>query len=182
MKHQQSNILILSLLIISLFFSCDRRKDVIVQGMAGIYIDDDDFSEILRIDPIPPVNLGGIVNVGNYIFLNEKLRGIHVVDNTDPINPQYIHFWSIPGNTQFTILEDALYADNTIHLIIIDISDFNNIQYLDHIEDLYLADDFAESAFYPFNYFGPFECYNKDKGILTGWKNKELLNPACRAY
>ena len=41
---------------------------------------------------------GKIYALGNYLFINEKQEGIHVIDNTDPANPQKITFWSIPGN------------------------------------------------------------------------------------
>ena len=35
---------------------------------------------------------------GNLIFVSERYRGIHVIDNSDPESPQDIAFIRVPGN------------------------------------------------------------------------------------
>jgi hypothetical protein len=66
---------------------------------------------------------GKIYAFGQYLFINERQEGIHVIDNSDPANPQTLAFWSIPGNVDMAIHGNYLYADQYIDLLTIDISD-----------------------------------------------------------
>lgn len=73
-------------------------------------------------------NPGKMLALGNYLFINERLEGIHVIDNSDPTHPQNIAFWKIPGNVDMAIKDHHLYADQYVDLLTIDISDFQNPQ------------------------------------------------------
>ena len=115
------------------------------------------------------------------MFINEVNRGIHVVDIEVPSNPVTVLFWNIPGNSTFTIEDNTLYADNSRHLIVIDISDFTNIKYVQHVADFYLENDPVIRR-PPEDYNGPFECVNPREGILIDWVMEELTNPLCEAY
>ncbi|HVU85615.1 MAG TPA: hypothetical protein VHC50_12280 [Puia sp.] len=55
---------------------------------------------------------GKITLYKNYIFLNEVSKGIHVIDNTDPSSPRNISFINIPGNTDLSIRNNILYAND----------------------------------------------------------------------
>jgi hypothetical protein len=80
---------------------------------------------------------GKIYAFGDYLFINEKKEGIHVVDNSDPANPQRIAFWSIPGNVDIAIRGDRLYADQYMDLLMVDISDFQNPQLVCRTENAF---------------------------------------------
>src|SRR4051794_7828754 len=41
---------------------------------------------------------GKIFVLGDYIFLNEMNKGIHIIDNSDPASPVNKYFIDIPGN------------------------------------------------------------------------------------
>ncbi|MEJ7766506.1 MAG: hypothetical protein WKF89_01755 [Chitinophagaceae bacterium] len=60
---------------------------------------------------------------GQYIYLNEVDRGIHIIDNTNPAMPRNIAFIDIPGNMDMAVKGDMLYADLYTDLVAIDISD-----------------------------------------------------------
>jgi hypothetical protein len=62
----------------------------------------------------------------NYIFISEKYKGVHVVNNTDPKNPDNEAFISVPGCVDMAIKENALYVDNAVDLAVIDLSDIKN--------------------------------------------------------
>lgn len=145
--------------------------------MAPIYSDPNDFSAIKTLPPRTFDNLGNIVVVGDYLFIVEINKGIHVIDNSNPSNPQTIVFWNIPGNTQFTIDGNTLYADNSIHLLIIDISDIGDIKFIKHIPNQYI--DFNIDKRPQEDYIGDFECFDQQKGILVDWEMKVLINPNC---
>lgn len=166
--------------VISFFlFSCEE-EEVIVEGLAPVYLSAEDFTKVYSTDTMPFNNLGNIVISGNYIFINEKNQGIHVINNIDPNHPYKAYFWKIPGNREFLIKGNILYADNSVHLLVIDISDFGNIKVLSYMEDLYIDSPDYEPR--PPDYFGMFECVDRNKGIHVGWEKKMLTNPLCEAY
>ena len=72
-------------------------------------------------------NPGKLYIRGQYIFLNEINRGIHVIDNADPSHPQNIAFVDIPGNVDIAVRGNALYADFFNSLVTLDISNPLNI-------------------------------------------------------
>jgi hypothetical protein len=69
------------------------------------------------------VNPGKLFIQGNYIFLNEVDKGIHIIDNSNPSNPRNIAFIDIPGNMDLAVKGNALYADLYTDLVTMDISD-----------------------------------------------------------
>lgn len=73
-------------------------------------------------------NPGKIYLYGQYLFVNERNEGIHVIDNSDPANPKKIAFWNIPGNVDIAIRGQYLYADQYVDLLTIDISDMQSPQ------------------------------------------------------
>ena len=72
-------------------------------------------------------NIGKMYVQGNYIFLNEKEKGIHIIDNSVPSKPRNISFISIPGNEDMAIKGSVLYADIYCDLVTFDISNPQNV-------------------------------------------------------
>jgi hypothetical protein len=74
--------------------------------------------------PISVESPGKVSLYKNYIFLNETSKGIHIIDNTNPSNPRNISFINIPGNTDLSIKNNILYANESYgDLVAIDIQD-----------------------------------------------------------
>ena len=146
-------------------------------GLAPIYISPSDFSFIKTESPRASEDQGSQVEENGYIYINERVQGIHVFDNSDPSKPSRIYFWKIPGNTEFQIANDRLYADNSRHLITIDISDASDIKVLSHVADVYTVN--MENVNYPRNYSGRFECPEFEEGIVVDWESKLLDSPRC---
>jgi hypothetical protein len=76
---------------------------------------------------------GKIYTKGQYIFINEKFKGIHVIDNLDPSNPKKLGFIVVPGSIDIAIKESSLYVDNATDLVAIDISNINDLKVTDRI-------------------------------------------------
>lgn len=74
----------------------------------------------------PIDSLGKIYVMGQYIFLNDVNKGIHVLDNSDPSHPVRVAFLRIPGNQDLVIKDNTLYADMFCDLLSIDISDIRH--------------------------------------------------------
>lgn len=60
---------------------------------------------------------GKIYIYQDQLYINDKFRGVHVFDNSDPTNPTAIGFISIPGNLDIAIKNGVVYADNSVDLI-----------------------------------------------------------------
>jgi hypothetical protein len=65
---------------------------------------------------------GKIYIRGNYIFLNEIDKGIHIIDNSNPSSPRNIAFIDIPGNIDLAVKGNVLYADFFTDMVAIDIT------------------------------------------------------------
>ena len=172
------NILIPIGICLMCFIACVDTEPlpVMIDGLKPIYRDINK-EDIQSVDARMFGDLGKIVYVDPYIFINELYSGIHVVDNSDPTDPQQIVFWSIPGNTDFTIDGNWLYADNSRDLYTIDIIDIYNIKKVFTNSDLYFQ--IASSQMYPPDFNGSFECVDATKGTVVGWKAEELTDPKC---
>ena len=53
--------------------------------------------------PQPLKNTGKLNVFGNYIFLNEVDKGIHVIDNSNHSSPKNIGFINIPNNIDLAV-------------------------------------------------------------------------------
>ncbi|MBK6619732.1 MAG: hypothetical protein IPH04_20430 [Saprospirales bacterium] len=144
-----------------------------VEGFRPVY--SQDWKSIQSLDPRPVGHLGKIYYKDSTIYVAESGWGIHVIDNSDPVNPQRIKFLQIPGCRDIAIKGNILYADNVTDLVAIDISDLNNIKLLKRVEGLYPEVDQTS----PEAYEGYFECVDPAKGAVVAWETATLDNPQC---
>ncbi|RDC61625.1 LVIVD repeat-containing protein [Adhaeribacter pallidiroseus] len=80
---------------------------------------------------------GKIYAVDQYILVNELNQGIHVIDNSNPSNPQNISFISIPGNVDMAVRDKVLYADAATDLMVLDFKNPNAVSVLKHLEKVF---------------------------------------------
>lgn len=104
---------------------------------------------------------GKIFVYGNYVFLNEPDKGVHVIDNSNPTNPVKKAFIDIPGNQDIAVKGNTLYADMYGDLVSVDISDPLNAKLLKNLPGV-----FPER-----NYLGGFATNNTM--IVVGWERKD---------
>ena len=108
-------------------------------------------------------NPGKIVLLGNYIFLNEVDKGIHVIDNRNPALPRNAAFISVPGNMDLAVKGNILYADLYTDLVTLDISDPLNV----------VVKKYDEGVF-PFRTYGN-GFYNDSTKIITNWIKRDTV-------
>lgn len=106
---------------------------------------------------------GKIYIRGNYIFLNEIDRGIHIIDNSNKSAPRNIAFIDIPGNLDMAVKGDILYADLYTDLVAIDITNPQQI----------LVKKFTENIF-PERYYGNGFSQNPTM-IIQDWVRKDTV-------
>lgn len=78
--------------------------------------------------PAQPMEQPGKIFIqGNWIFVNEMKKGIHVIDNSNPAHPVKKSFIAIPGNIDMYASGNYLYADLYCDLTTLDISNPSNV-------------------------------------------------------
>ncbi len=83
-------------------------------------------------------NPGKIYFYQNYIFINEALTGIHVIDNSNPENPTPTSFIPVLGNIDMVIKNDRLIVDNYTDIVTLDISDVDQVRVVNRQEDVFV--------------------------------------------
>jgi hypothetical protein len=111
--------------------------------------------------PQDVVNPGKIVLLGNYIFLNETDKGIHVIDNSKPAAPRNVAFIDIPGNIDLALKGNTLYADLYTDLVTLDISDPLHV----------IVKKYNEGVF-PYRSYGN-GFYNDSTKIIASWVRRD---------
>ncbi|MGV7225167.1 MAG: hypothetical protein ACQ9MH_27075 [Nitrospinales bacterium] len=62
-------------------------------------------------------NPGKIWVYDQYIFIIEQYKGIHVLDNTNPENPNNLSFIQVDGCSDVAVNNGLIYANNAVDLI-----------------------------------------------------------------
>jgi len=82
-------------------------------------------------------NPGKLFVKGNYAFLSELDKGVHVIDFSNPAAPKNIAFINIPGCVDLAVRGNYLYADCYTDLVTIDITDPLNVVVKNFIEGVF---------------------------------------------
>ncbi|MEA3317759.1 MAG: hypothetical protein U9R54_07360, partial [Bacteroidota bacterium] len=166
---------------VSIFWSCEDQ--IIEEYKANVpqYLSYEDLrSSIQTSEATELENPGKIYFYNDYLFVNEYTEGIHIIDNSDPSNPENIAYISIPGNVDIAVKNDILYADSYIDIVALDISNLENITEVDRIKDIipYTLPPYDE------NY--RVDEIDRDKGVVIGWEikkiEKEVTSPNYPIY
>ena len=159
---------ILTLLLILGLASCDKKEegdyaDYLVATPITMSVTD--FKNSVDIVAPRPINESGkIYAYQNYIFVNDKYKGVHVIDNSDPSSPQKISFIKIAGNVDISIKGNFLFADSLTDLIVLDISEINAIRIVNRMEDV-----LRDNVVWPVADIYEYDGINYQNEILIGW-------------
>lgn len=154
-----------------LFVSCDTNEDqdkyADYQVARPLKISKTEFKNSVTIVPPAPIESSGkIYAYKNYIFVNDKFRGVHVIDNSDPENPKKVSFIKIAGNVDISVKDDYLYADSLTDLVVLDISNLEDITIVNRLENV-LRDNVvwpAEADFFEW------EDIDYENEMIVGWE------------
>jgi len=161
------NLLISVILIFISFVSCsDDSKYEYYDLATPVMISFDELRK--SVDILPPKEIkesGKIYYYNKYIFVNDKNKGIHIINNSNPEKPVKVSFLKIPGNVDISVKNNILYADSFIDLLVFDISDINNIKLANRLKDVF-----------PYNYVFPqnadavnWQELNTQSGVVVDW-------------
>lgn len=135
-----------------------------------IYMDRSAMESAVKIEAAQPLRTTGKIYIyGQYILVNEKFKGIHVIDNSNPAAPQNIAFLHIDGCIDMAMKNNVLFADNAIDLIALKTTDnFASVQVTERIRNIFPEIESPDRNWSPY-YVNQFRPKN---GILVAWKKK----------
>jgi hypothetical protein len=89
-----------------------------------VFISREEFRNSIKVtqESRPLSDFGKMCFYKGYLYISEPGKGIHIINNTNPSNPQITGYIQVAGNYDLTIRNDLLYADAFIDLLWFDIS------------------------------------------------------------
>lgn len=166
-----------------LLYSCtpgsQRELLVEVAGYVPVYTSGTAAKTITTGPPRATINGGKIYTTGNLLFQVEVDSGIHVINYSNPANPQKLGFIRSILCKELSVKNGFIYTNNLSDLVVIDINNMNNVREASRVAAVFpdLALQFPVKT----NSSGTiyFECPDPAKGIITGWELKTIKNPKC---
>jgi hypothetical protein len=129
-----------------------------------VYRTKDEVRANIKNNPVREIERPGKIYVrGNYIFLNETDRGIHIIDNSNRSAPRTVAFVDIPGNLDMAVKGNILYADFYTDLVAIDITNPRSI----------VVKKFTENVF-PERFWG--NGFSPATGmVIADWRRRDTV-------
>ncbi|MGZ5283934.1 MAG: hypothetical protein ACXWDO_07730 [Bacteroidia bacterium] len=139
MKNLRYAVLLFSLAIFSA--SCtpiDDDETIEQSEYKPLLMTRDQLSNSVSFQPAKELkNPGKIYYKDGYIFVNERYKGVHIINNQDPKNPQNIAFIQVPGCIDMAMKGNMLYVDNAVDLVTIDLSNTQNPVITSRLTDVF---------------------------------------------
>lgn len=144
------------------------------EGWAPVYASKEEAGTI-QSQPARNIEKGGKIYVkGKTLYQVEVGKGIHVINIEDGNNPQKIKFIQVTGAQEIAIMDNNLYTNHVNDLVVLNITDINDVQVIDRVSGMF---HLVDAALPPTA--GYFECVDAKKGEVVGWELKTLYNPVC---
>ncbi len=165
------------LLLILVATSCTDQIYETFTANAPVYLSYEELRSAVKITAAREMNNPGkIYFKDNYIFINEKMKGVHVYDVSDPKNPQNKGFIEIPGNIDMAIKDNILYADSYVDLVSIDVSNFAGIKEVGRVQKVF------PYTLPKYNVKLPLAKLDETKGVVIGWEEKPVRQELEQRY
>jgi hypothetical protein len=115
-----------------------------------------------------------------YLYISEPGKGIHIINNTNPSNPQITGYIQVTGNYDLTIRNDLLYADAFVDLLWFDISNPARPALKGRAENIFPEAFPTGDNEYGYDYGLCYEGVGQGK-VVVGWELKERTDKTSYA-
>ena len=144
-----------------------------------VFMSADLFRKSVRVTQVPQEigKQGKIAFFQGYMYISEPEKGIHIIDNRNPANPNTIGFIELLGNADMAIKDNILYADSYIDLVWFDVSTPAQPRLLGRKEEVFPTSVPATEN----NYLCDNEkSMDRSNGIVIGWVVSERTEKYMR--
>jgi len=174
---KQTKIYFALMLLLAFASACTDKVFETFTANAPVYMSYTDLRSAVKMTTAREMNNPGkIYFKDNFIFINEKMKGVHVYDVSNPNNPQNKGFIEIPGNVDIAIKDNILYADSYIDLVSIDVSSFSAIKEVGRVEKIFPYTLPTYDTKYPV------AKLDEKKGVVTEWEVKSVRQELEQIY
>ncbi|MEM0997670.1 MAG: hypothetical protein AAGN35_11340 [Bacteroidota bacterium] len=125
-------------------------------------------------------NPGKIYLYDRYLFVNERMRGVHIFDNTNPANPINLGFLPVLANIDMAVNNRVLYLDSYTDLLAFDLTNPASPRLMSRVEDVFNFNNYGMMPNYDPNY--PASLVDAEKGIVIGWEVKKVTEESNNYY
>ncbi|MDR0371422.1 MAG: hypothetical protein LBH80_06180 [Prevotellaceae bacterium] len=161
--------------VLILFSGCERTvtETVTYKINEPVFMAADAFRSSVKVteERHPISDYGKICLYNSFLYIAESGKGIHIINNRNPSEPQIAGFIELLGNVDLAIKDNLLYADSFIDLVWFDLSDPSHPVLKGRLEDAFpralppIENDFG----YDFS-----QCFgDENRGIIVGWNLTE---------
>lgn len=123
--------------------------------------------------PVPIADPAKIYYKDHFIFISERYKGVHVIDNADPQNPVNKGYIEVAGGVDMAIKSNTLYVDNAVDLVAIDLSKIasSKIEVTKRVKDNFPELSPPDGLSVPSKYLKANRPVNT---VIVGWEKKKL--------
>lgn len=147
-----------------------------IVGYQPVYLSDPN----MQIELVPArevENPGQIYLLGDLLLMNDVGKGIHIIDNSDPSNPEVQGFLTVSGSENMVLRNGVVYVNQFNSLLAIDVSDTENVRVISRDENALKTNEYDNLLPPLSGYY--FECVDTEKGKVVGWRLTTITNPKC---
>ncbi len=147
-----------------------------IQAYVPVYAKPND---VINIGVEPPKAIqkpGKIYVIGSILLQNDVNKGVHIINISNPNQPQKLAFLRIPWSTEIAVKDNYLYVNNYKDLLVFSLDDIQKPVLVKRLVDVF---PYHYSKYPPQNSVY-FECVDPSKGIVVDWELRTVNNPKCR--
>jgi len=175
--NQTKNIFLVLVFFMAIASSCTDKIYETFTANSPVYMSFDELRAGVKMTSARDLNNPGkIYFKDQFIFINEKMAGVHVYDVSDPANPVNKGFIEIPGNVDIAIKDNILYADSYVDLVSIDVSNFDGIKEVGRVKRIFPYTLPTYDTKYPL------AKIDEEKGVVTSWEVKSVRQELEQLY
>ena len=144
-----------------------------------VFMSADQFRKPVKVTQTPQQieKQGKIAFYQGYMYVSEPEKGIHIIDNRNPAQPNVVGFIELLGNEDMAIRDNILYADSYVDLVWFDISTPSQPRQLGRKEEVFPTAVPATGNNYMVDYE---KSSDRSNGIVIGWVVKERTEAYMR--
>lgn len=128
--------ILLLTIVVGLFVSASEPYDY--SAYKPVFMERESFEAAVKTStPRDLENPGKIYRYDKYMLVVEKYFGVHMIDVSDPANPQNVSFVVIPGCGEVAMHNGFLYASSAVDLVTVDLRSYPSVSVTNRKKDVF---------------------------------------------
>jgi len=163
-----------------LFTACEEKmtETVTYRINEPVVMDAAEFRNSVKVSRVPHelTGYGKISYYNGFLYMSEPGKGIHIINNQNPSDPQVVGYIELLGNADISVRDNILYADSYIDLVWFDVTDPSLPVLKGRLKNAFpdVLPVVENTAGIDYKMC---QEYQSDNKIIVGWKEVERTEP-----